>query len=321
MLGAIVLLGWATVLSFAAPAVLRRARWPSRAPRLAVLVWQTASASFVVALVLGGLALAVPATVLSGGLAELAMNCVMAVRDAYRTPAGAGAAGAGLVLAISVAGRVGWCLVAGLHHAARRRREHARRLSLVACRDDRLGVLVVEHATPLVYCLPGHSAAIVVTSAAINTLQPQQLTAVLAHERAHVRARHHLVVAAAAALARAFPRVPLLREAGAAIPALVEMAADDAASRRTDRTRVATSLAELAGSIAPEAALGAAALGALARVQRLLRPAAPLSRLGTVAALGVAIILLAAPAAAAVAPAWIAGPMSDCRMVMAAPGR
>ena len=275
MLGAIVLLGWATVLSFAAPAVLRRARWPSRAPRLAVLVWQTASASFVVALVLGGL-------VCRPGHRSVRRS--RRTRDELRDGSPRCVPHAGRCGRRGrrpgprdrrVTGRVGWCLVAGLHHAARRRREHARRLSLVACRDDRLGVLVVEHATPLVYCLPGRGAAIVVTSAAINTLQPQQLTAVLAHERAHVRARHHLVVAAAAALARAFPRVPLLREAGAAIPALVEMAADDAASRRTDRTRVATSLAALAGSIAPEAALGAAALGALARIQRLLRPAAP----------------------------------------------
>ena len=158
MLAAVGLLGWAALLAVAAPAMLARARWPSRAPRLALLLWQAASASFIAALVLGGLALAVPATVLSGGLAELATNCVMAVREAYRTPVGAGAAGAGLVLALGVTGRVGWCLGSGLHRAARRRHEHARGLALVARRDDALGALVVDHPTPRAYCLPGRGA-------------------------------------------------------------------------------------------------------------------------------------------------------------------
>lgn len=147
-----------------------------------------------------------------------------------------------------------------------------------------------------------------------KTLHPDELAAVLAHERAHVRARHHLVVAAAAGLARAFPKVPLLRDAALAIPSLVEMAADDSASRCTDRNRVATALLALAGTAAPVAALAAGGPGALRRVQRLLRPSAPLNLGATTAALGLAIALLVVPAIAAVAPAWAAGPMINCSM-------
>lgn len=319
MLGAGALLGWAALLAVLGPAVLGRAGWPTRSPRLGLLVWQAASGSFVAALVLGGLALSVPATVLSGGLADLLTNCVMAVRDAYRTPVGAGAAGAGLVLAVGVTGRVGWCLSRGLHQAVRRRREHAQGLALVAHRDDTLGALVVPHPAPRAYCLPGRGATIVVTSATVARLHPDELAAVLAHERAHLRARHHLVVAAAAALARAFPKVPLLRDAAAAIPALVEMAADDTASRCTNPARVATALAALAEAVAPAAALAASGPGALRRVQRLLRPAAPLSLVATTAVLGLTIALLVAPAVTALAPAWAAGPMTDCSMMYREP--
>lgn len=314
MLGAVSLLTWAILLGVLGPVALRRAGWATRSPRLGLLLWQAASVSLVAALVLGGLALSVPATVLSGGLSDLLTNCIMAVRDAYRTPAGAGAAGAGLVLAIGVTGRVGWCLAHGLQQAARRRREHAEGLALVAHRDETLGVLVVTHPAMRAYCLPGRGATIVVTSATVAALHPDELAAVLAHERAHVRARHHLVVAASAAFARALPAVPLLRDAAVAIPALVEMAADDSAGRCTDRSRVATALLALAGTAAPAAALAAGGPGALRRVQRLLRPSAPLSLGATVAALGLAIALLVAPAVAAVAPAWAARPMIDCMM-------
>lgn len=316
MTAAGILLGWAAVIGVAGPRVLHRAAWPQRAPNLGVLMWQAASGSFLGALVLGGLALAVPATVLSGGLADVLVNCVMAVRDAYRSPVGASAAGAGLVLAGSVTVRVTWCLASGLTAAAARRREHAERLALVARHDPALDVLVVEHATVQAYCLPGRRGTIVLTSAALATLDHAQLAAVLAHERAHVRCRHHLVVATAAALARAFPRVPLLSSAADAVPQLVEMAADDAAGSRGDRTPVAAALGALAGSAAPAVGLPAGP-GTLARVQRLLGPTAPLSRAGTVATLLVAIVLLAAPAAAALAPAWAAAPRPDCRMVMA----
>jgi heme exporter protein D len=86
MIAAAVLLAWAGLLGAAVPIVLGRATWPERAPNLGLFVWQAASVSFLASLVLGGLALAVPVTVLSGGLADLVANCVMAVRAALRHP-------------------------------------------------------------------------------------------------------------------------------------------------------------------------------------------------------------------------------------------
>ncbi|CAM5509976.1 M56 family metallopeptidase [Streptomyces tanashiensis] len=61
----------------------------------------------------------------------------------------------------------------------------------------------------------------------MHTLTPAQLAAALAHERAHIAGRHHLLVAAAEAFAAVFPRLPLARHGGSAVPLLLEMAADE----------------------------------------------------------------------------------------------
>lgn len=307
-----VLLGWATLLAFGAPRLLRRASWTERAPRLGVLAWQAASGSLVTAVVFAGLALAVPLSVLSNGLAELLAHCAMVVRGAYRSPAGAAAAATGLLLAIGVVLRLGYVLGSQARQAARRRQAHAEALTLLGRLHPRLGALVVEHARAAAYCLPGRGGLIVVTTGALDALDDEEMQAVLEHERAHLRARHHLAVAAAAAFARAFPKVPLLSAAADDIPRLVEMAADDTASARGDRGRVAGALVALAGAGAPAGTLAAGGATALARVRRLRDPAAPLPRGTAIAGMLTALALLAGPAAVALAPAALAGTMPDC---------
>ena len=56
---------------------------------------------------------------------------------------------------------------------------------------------------------PAAGRPVVLTSAAVEALDDTQLAAVLAHERAHQRGRHHLLVSLAGSLAAAFPRVPM----------------------------------------------------------------------------------------------------------------
>jgi len=91
----------------------------------------------------------------------------------------------------------------------------------------------------------------VISSAALEALTPDQLAAVMAHERAHLRGHHHLVLAGARSLQRAFPRVPLFAAAPTELAALVEMVADDRAGRGGLGTDVATALLALAGMGAP----------------------------------------------------------------------
>jgi Zn-dependent protease with chaperone function len=86
---------------------------------------------------------------------------------------------------------------------------------LVGRHDSQLGALVLDHDRVAAYCLHGVRGRVVVTSGAVAHLRGEELEAVLAHESAHLRARHDLVLAAATAMQRAFPFVPLFRVARA----------------------------------------------------------------------------------------------------------
>jgi hypothetical protein len=65
---AAVLLAYAACAGTAGARMLGRARWPARAPLLAIITYLAAGWSVVAALGLAGLALAVHATALEGGL-------------------------------------------------------------------------------------------------------------------------------------------------------------------------------------------------------------------------------------------------------------
>src|SRR5206468_2997778 len=79
-----------------------RARWPDRAPLLAILTYLAAGWSAVAALGLAGLTLAVHATALGGGLSHLIGACVLRLRATYGTPGGVTVAALGLSLAGAV---------------------------------------------------------------------------------------------------------------------------------------------------------------------------------------------------------------------------
>jgi Zn-dependent protease with chaperone function len=102
-------------------------------------------------------------------------------------------------------------------------------------------------------------------------LSPLQLSAALAHERAHLAGRHHLVLALVYAAGRALPWVALFAQAGPAVAGLLEMRADDAAAAYHGRATVAAALAAMSAVSAPAGALGASGPAAAARAARLCR--------------------------------------------------
>lgn len=162
--------------------------------------------------------------------------------------------------------------------------------------------VVLDAPQPAAYCIPGRPATIVLTTGALAVLDPAQLTAVLAHERAHLSGRHHLLISLTRALAASLPRVPLFTQGARQVARLAEMCADDAAARRGGRlSLVAALLAMGTGAAVPTAALaatgGAATGGAVtARVQRLLEPRRPTRGAGYRLALtGVTLALALVP--------------------------
>lgn len=108
------------------------------------------------------------------------------------------------------------------------------------------GVQVLDHRTAVAYCIPGLRPRIVVSSGVLKALEAEELTAVLAHERAHVRGHHDLVVQPFVAWQQAFPFLPAAGAALAAVDLLVEMLADDTARQSCPPRCLRAALAELA---------------------------------------------------------------------------
>lgn len=297
------LLGYAVLLGILGPRLLRARGWADRAPRLGVLVWQTAGASVIAAVVLAGLMLVVPIVQAPHGLADLLAACRLMLRLHYEVPPQPIAGYAGLFVAGGVllwtAGHVLTTFIA----TAVQRRRHARTLTIVARRRGDLDALVVEYDEPLAYCLPGRRRCVVLSTGALERLPDDQVSAVLAHEHAHLEGRHDLAINLAVAFGRAFPAVPLLRAARSEVPRLLELLADDVAARNHDRVTLAAALVTVAGGRTPAMAMGAGGGTALLRVRRLLAPHDPLSRTGRLTG-GVSIALLVTlPLALAANPA------------------
>ncbi|MET8003413.1 M56 family metallopeptidase [Nonomuraea glycinis] len=300
MSAAIVLLLYTTVAAAYLPRLGRRAAdWADRAPRLAIALWQAAAVSVVASAALAGLAFAVPAEVVGHGLAGLFEACAaMLSNGSGLTSAGVAA----LLAAAAVLARVAYCGAIVLLRAGAERRKHAAMLGLLGRRDGELGAMVIDYDERLAYCLPGRHAQMVITTGALRTLTPEQVAAVLDHERAHLRGRHHLVLAAGEALARAFPGVPLFQQARTEIARLIELLADDVAARRHPRAQIAAALVRLATGRVPGFTLGAGGETALARVHRMLHPEAPLGRRERLTGLVGVAVLLMGPAMVALVP-------------------
>jgi hypothetical protein len=288
---AVLLAAYAAAAGLLAPAALRRS-WAVRSPRLAMSLWLALPASWTVAVALAVLAATAPARLTWSG-----------TRPPGPAPGGAVVAVTGLLLASAIVLRTGWCLARELARSRRDRHEHAILVAATGRPCPELGAVVLDDDAPAAYCLPRGRYRLVVSAGALAALGTEQLQAVLAHERAHLRYRHHLMLAVAAALARAFPRVPLFAQAGPALGELAEMAADDAAARRHGRDHLARALVILARAGTRPAALAAGGPAAIARVQRLLAP--PGQRQARLAALAATAGLLL-PVAVACLPLVIA---------------
>ena len=305
---AAVLLGYAACVGTLGARVLGRAGWTARAPMLGIVTYLAASWSVLAALGLAGLTLAVHATALGGGLSHLIGACVLRLRAMYATPGGAAIAGLGLIRTGGVAARTALTAASQLRTTGRQALRHAQTARLVGHPEPALGAVLVEHPEPAAYCVSGRHPMVIVTTGALRALDAGQLDAVLAHERAHLAGRHHRLLAMARIAGQVLPFLPLMRDADAQVARLVELHADDAATRASDPRSLATALVVLATGASPEPALAAAATDAVQRIHRLLGPAEQLGRVhrqllrATAAALALAPVLLAlAPAVAALA--------------------
>ena len=300
---ALLLLG--SLAATVAPRLLARASWPEREPVLGLWVWQCLVAAVLLCCVLAMALLAAgywPAV--RDGLFAPAPHA--AVVDAYAlTTAGPWAGVLALLLAAGGVWTASMLLREVVAAAVRRRRRRAELLARCPRLPGEAGgsherVVVLESERPDAYWLPGSPHQLVVTTGALRRLSGRQLDAVLAHERGHARARHDWLLHCSAALAAGFPRVPLFAAFGRQVPRLVELAADDVASRRVGRLETALALVGLNEDRGAFAGVAAERSGQVApRVHRLLAPATRLTagrrlRVTALAALVPALPLLVA---------------------------
>ena len=333
MITALALFGYAIAASACAPALLAPLTSHGASARFGLAGWLAAMASAGASAALGAYVLI--ATAVANWVPFTEAVCRSVAGDActplvYRNELYEAAVTALAVVVVLAALTALWRYGRRVQRAQRQTRAHAETALLAgrALADQvaaghaparHAGTVVLDDPRPAAYCVAGRPPAIVVTSGALALLGGSQLAAVLAHERAHLAGRHHLLATVIRGLTAAFPGVPLFARGAAEVARLSEMAADDAAVRLAGRPALVSALlaiatgvpvpgAELVGSVPgggviPASGLAATACAVPARVERLLCPpgrsAVAVSRL-TLAALSVLLLLL--PAALAVIP-------------------
>jgi Zn-dependent protease with chaperone function len=302
---AILLVLYSLAVTILGPPVLERVSRGDAAPRVAIAAWGAAIGGVLLAWTLA--ALLIGRSVLLGGrdVHDVLVDCLDTVGRMAAGGHGPVMQLALLTLATLAVVSVGVLIARvamALGRARKRTHQHSRTARLVADRTPGPGgSVVLDTAERTVYCVAGRPPTIVVTRGALDALDDAQLAAVLAHERAHLSGRHHLLIAASRSVASALPRLRLFEAGAAAIARLVEMRADDVAVRRHPGPILVTALLALAGvGPLPAAALAASGVGVADRVERLLTP--PDSRLVTpvrLALLVTATVLLVGPVATA----------------------
>lgn len=305
------------LLAWPIPLWLQRASWPSRAPGAALILWQAIGIS-------GGLALVTAP--LTWGLQPFGSGILSGVCELWRMFQQDGLNGVAtdsrwhpLGLAAVTLG----CLLFAhltlvlLHTGYRtfierkKHRDFVQVLSASLKRHDyglenssqsaqNTLVLPVDH--PIAYCLPAINRPMtVVSQGLLDELSPDELSAVLTHEAAHLSQRHDLLRVAFQAWHKAVPWLPVTRVAVAEVTDLTELLADDAALIKHHPRDLTTALARTVNEQADSTAPGAASLepertANSRRLTRLLHAVPPLSTAQIGLVITLAILLVVMPA-------------------------
>lgn len=183
---------------------------------------------------------------------------------------------------------------------------------LVRGLPDAGGLCVLDDPRPDAFALPGGPARadrIVVTSGMLRALGPVEREALLAHERAHLAARHHLFLCVAQFAGWCHPALTPVADH---VSFAAERAADEAAARRCgDRGTAAQAVGRAAlaaksarDAVATPALTPGAATGPVpARVRALLAPA-PVRRVAP-ALLAMLLVCTTAGASSLAGAVWL----------------
>ena len=242
------------LLAHPLPALLGLMRWPYRVPRAAIFLWQAMALAAVLAVLGAGLSTALWLVKPEGELQWWRIAAHFLV----------------LALTTFVVVRLCWTAWTVARDTRERRRRHRELVDVLAAPDQTAPEMrILVEKRPIAYCVPAlRNSRVVVSSGTLDQLDDEEFAAVIAHERAHVRYRHDLVLEAFTALRQAFPMVPRgdapLRQS----QVMIEMLADDRARRECGTLPLARALVKLADQRTPAGALGAGSAAAM-RLERL----------------------------------------------------
>jgi len=276
--------------------MLARASWPIRAPRAAIVLWQSIALAAVLSAFSAGIAIA--SRLFAPGPDGRPTATITSEIDALGWPLWVAYV---IVFAITlvIGGRLTFAVLQ-VAIATRRRRAHHRMVVDLVGKSQGNHLRILDVAQPLAYCLPGVRSRVVVSEGALNALGDNEMAAILSHERAHLRARHDLVLEMFTAVHAAFPRFVRSGNALDAVRLLIEMLADDAAVRAAGPTPLARALVACASGRTPSGALAAGGPTTVLRLRRLggrpnSRAVAATAYLAAAAVLALPTLALAVP--------------------------
>jgi Zn-dependent protease with chaperone function len=255
----------ALMLSGPVPALLARATWTMRAPRAAVVLWQSIALAAVLSAFSAGISIA--SRLFVPGADGRPTATITSEIDVLGWPLWVA-----YVLVFALTLLIGARLTVAVLQVAiatRRRRAHHRMVVDLVGKSQKSGLRILDIPEPLAYCLPGVRSRVVVSEGTLTTLADNEIAAILSHERAHLRARHDLVLEMFTAVHAAFPRFVRSASALDTVRLLIEMLADDAAVRAAGPTPLARALVACATGRTPSGALAAGGPTTVLRVRRL----------------------------------------------------
>ncbi|MGP9695874.1 hypothetical protein ACT3TZ_14830 [Brachybacterium sp. AOP25-B2-12] len=249
--------------------LLTRGGWQIRRPRRALMVWALAGAL--------GLVVTIVAVLVAAALSLSTSSAGAPIKGlALTLIAWAGLGGLGIAGSLAQLGRVDLGEDDGerpsITELLARRRTDSWQMGAIT-------VVEIEDPRYVAVAIPGTPSTIFVSRAVRHALPPSYLSAVLAHEAAHLNQRHALLRRLGDWHTACLPkRSRLRREISSRITLLTELAADDAAASKVGPAHMRDALAAL-NHISPSRELGvrAARVSAL-HSQRCAPEALPSSR-------------------------------------------
>lgn len=305
---ALVLMLGVLLIAWLAPRMLERRLRGAVDPQITLVAWLSLVSGIVLSVVATTGVVLLPDHGPAPRVVTLAHHCWAAVSAGSLPRIDEVAALLAILIAAVAVARGG----AGVHRHLRQRRSlHRTHLDLLRILTGTTpaprSTLWLDSPQPMAYSVAGRPSLVVATEGLRRSLPHKAVAAVLSHEQAHLRGKHHLVVGLAEALAAGLPWLPLMRRSPALVRALVEMSADASAARSHGAGTVRAALLTMSAPDTPAHALGMAQDCLALRLDALSTHQSNCSRVrrilgsGLVATVGVTLPTLASTALLALA--------------------